>query len=151
MQRQCRADSRYAPSQWETALLCNDVSRWLGASLESALQCIMSLPLINFQNKVVYCQLHSCVHWRGKRWVVFALLLARWHADETRNVAKTAMWLLLITNPHGGPGATPIFSFQNPHQRNEGNLSGNDWWKSKRSSSPLTNIRQQLKRMLWIT
>ena len=25
------------PSQWETALLCNDVSRWLGTSLESAL------------------------------------------------------------------------------------------------------------------
>ena len=27
-----RADSRFAPSQWETALLCNDVSHWLGAS-----------------------------------------------------------------------------------------------------------------------
>ena len=26
-----------APSQWETALLYNDVSRWLGANLESAL------------------------------------------------------------------------------------------------------------------
>ena len=33
----CRAYSRFAPSQWETALLCNDVSHWLGASLESAL------------------------------------------------------------------------------------------------------------------
>ena len=32
-----RANSRFAPSQWETALLCNDVSHWLGASLESAL------------------------------------------------------------------------------------------------------------------
>ena len=32
-----RADFRFAPSQWETALLCNDVSHWLGASLESAL------------------------------------------------------------------------------------------------------------------
>ena len=32
-----RADSRFAPSQWETALLCNDISYWLGASLESAL------------------------------------------------------------------------------------------------------------------
>ena len=31
-----RADSRFAPSQWETALLCNDISHWLGASLESA-------------------------------------------------------------------------------------------------------------------
>ena len=32
-----RADSRFAPSQWETALLCKDVSHWLGAILESAL------------------------------------------------------------------------------------------------------------------
>ena len=33
-----RADSRLAPSQRETALLCNDVSHWLGVSLESALR-----------------------------------------------------------------------------------------------------------------
>ena len=32
-----KANSRFAPSQWETALLCNDVSHWLGASLQSAL------------------------------------------------------------------------------------------------------------------
>ena len=31
-----RADSRFAPSQWEMALLCNDVSHWLGTNLESA-------------------------------------------------------------------------------------------------------------------
>ena len=36
---QTRADllDRFAISQWETALLCNDVSHWLGASLESTL------------------------------------------------------------------------------------------------------------------
>ena len=32
-----RADSAFAPNQWETALLCNDVSHWLDASLESTL------------------------------------------------------------------------------------------------------------------
>ena len=32
-----RADSRFVRSQWETVLLCNDVSHWLGTSLESAL------------------------------------------------------------------------------------------------------------------
>ena len=32
-----RAASRFAPSQWEMVLLCNDVSHWLGANLESAL------------------------------------------------------------------------------------------------------------------
>ena len=35
-----RADSSVAPSQWETTLLCNDVSHWLGATLESALRYI---------------------------------------------------------------------------------------------------------------
>ena len=37
------SNSRFAPSQWETALLCNDVSHWLGASLESAMFQNMSL------------------------------------------------------------------------------------------------------------
>ena len=32
-----RADSRFTLSQWETALLCNDVSHWLGINVESAL------------------------------------------------------------------------------------------------------------------
>ena len=32
-----RAGSRFALSQWETALFCNDVSHWLSVSLESAL------------------------------------------------------------------------------------------------------------------
>ena len=35
-----RADSRFVPSQWETALLCNDIFQWLGASQESALTLI---------------------------------------------------------------------------------------------------------------
>ena len=40
-----RADSRFAPSQWEIVLLCN-VSHWLGASLESALWWYdMEMPL----------------------------------------------------------------------------------------------------------
>ena len=37
--RYCRADSRFASSQWHTALLCNDLSHWLGINLESALYC----------------------------------------------------------------------------------------------------------------
>ena len=35
----CRTDSRFAPNQWETALLGNGVSHWRGASLKSALYC----------------------------------------------------------------------------------------------------------------
>ena len=33
----CRADSRFASSQWETSLQSNAVSHWTGANLESAL------------------------------------------------------------------------------------------------------------------
>ena len=33
----CRADSRFAPSQWGASLQSNAVSHWLGANLESAL------------------------------------------------------------------------------------------------------------------
>ena len=46
------ADSRFAPSQWETALLCNDVSHWLGTNLESALY--MSYSCVS---------LHRLTHW----------------------------------------------------------------------------------------
>ena len=37
--RRNRADSRFAPSQWEMPLLCNDISHWLGASLEKSWPC----------------------------------------------------------------------------------------------------------------
>ena len=37
-QTEYRADSWFAPSQWETALLCNDISHWLDANLELALE-----------------------------------------------------------------------------------------------------------------
>ena len=36
--RECRADSRFVPSQWETLLQSNTVSHWLVANLESALE-----------------------------------------------------------------------------------------------------------------
>ena len=39
-----RAGSRFALSQWETVLLCDDVSHWQGASLESALLYILYIP-----------------------------------------------------------------------------------------------------------
>ena len=39
-----RADSRFAPSQSETVLLCHDVVHWFGTSLESALYITISIP-----------------------------------------------------------------------------------------------------------
>ena len=37
-----RADSRFAPNQWETSLQSNAVSYWLGANLDSALRIVIS-------------------------------------------------------------------------------------------------------------
>ena len=45
-----RADYRFAPSQWETVLPCNNGSHWLGASLESALH-MMSAGHKEFKKK----------------------------------------------------------------------------------------------------
>ena len=56
----CRADSRFAPSQWETSLQSNAVSHWLGASLESYDVC-QSVGLIPWDNNptTVYHMLHT--------------------------------------------------------------------------------------------
>ena len=50
-----RADSRFAPNQWETALLCNDVSNWLGASLESVLDICSSSGIKSIFTNVSVC------------------------------------------------------------------------------------------------
>ena len=43
MPHHARADSRFAPSQWETSLQSNAVSHWLGTNLESALHALSSV------------------------------------------------------------------------------------------------------------
>ena len=53
-----RADSRIAPSQWETALQSNAVSHWLGANLKSVLhlsretRVYINLPSLIYPNIV---------------------------------------------------------------------------------------------------
>ena len=59
-----RADSRFAPNQWETPLLCN-VSHWLGANLESALhyhcgpkpqpEHIFNIRMPSYQHRESHC------------------------------------------------------------------------------------------------
>ena len=57
-----RADSRFAPSQWETALFCNDISHWLGASLESALYQIVFMHNLNSTWKLLYWPIQDHYH-----------------------------------------------------------------------------------------
>ena len=42
-----KSDSRFAPSQWEAVLLCNNVSHWLGASLKSILHTVFSFVVLS--------------------------------------------------------------------------------------------------------
>ena len=50
-----RADSRFPPSQWEAALLCNDDSHWLGTSLETALYSLCIAKKIVLQREEITC------------------------------------------------------------------------------------------------
>ena len=90
-----RADSRCAPSQWETALLCNDVSHWLGASLESALY---SHIIIGHVIRRPHCTVHpmnyvpcSCfvVSCCGKAWFDLSFRLQGSFTDT-----GAILWLL---------------------------------------------------------
>ena len=60
-----RADSRFAPRQCETALLCNDVPHWLGASLESTLFYsiyILILRCTEYKSDMVLTNLCFCIN-----------------------------------------------------------------------------------------
>ena len=68
------ADSKFKPSQWETALHCNDVSHWLGASLESAL-----LPEVHDQNWLNIAEFQgNCVFYFIPPWFSWAGQWAIW-------------------------------------------------------------------------
>ena len=54
-----RADSSLAPSQWETTLLCNDISHLLGENIERALICIT--PSISRGAGYVFLHVFACL------------------------------------------------------------------------------------------
>ena len=47
-----RADSRFAPSEWETSLQSNAVSHWLSAKLESDLYNPQSYPDVVVEDRI---------------------------------------------------------------------------------------------------
>ena len=60
-----RADSSFAPSQWEMALLCNNISHWLGASLESSLwldPCKNTVGILDTSCPSINPSVHLSVH-----------------------------------------------------------------------------------------
>ena len=77
-----QADSRFAPSQWETALLCNDVSHWLGANLETALLLYVLTHLLQFM----------CSHSKAE-FDSYTL-----HKYQKQNIILIYLWKKLTTN-----------------------------------------------------
>ena len=69
-QHECRADSRFVTSQWETALLCNDVSHWLGANLALWLvwKCPEAFSLHHDDDITWKCFPHNWPFVRGIHW-----------------------------------------------------------------------------------
>ena len=60
-----RADSRFAPSQWETALFCNDVSHRLDTSLESVLCSTCAVSCSMWCPVHIYCIQYDIVMTRS--------------------------------------------------------------------------------------
>ena len=72
-----RADSRFAPSQWETALHCKSVSLWQGTNLESVLDVSITrlqwVPPIQNQSHRSWHESHDsiiniCIHMKQIAW-----------------------------------------------------------------------------------
>ena len=73
------SDSRFAPSQWETALLCNDVAHWLDVSLNQPWDSDRVYSLQKYPLSYILCLLYNSTernlvfgkqpspHWTAKR------------------------------------------------------------------------------------
>ena len=68
-----RADSRFVPSRWETGLLCNDISHWLGASLESTLLEALDRRWWFLWSHQIKAKQIVCIFWGG--FFLFVLFL----------------------------------------------------------------------------
>ena len=99
--RTSRTDSRFAPSQWEMALLCNDVSHWLDANLESALY-IFSSSRNDLIAKVDW--IHSIALVWIKQWylmqIPFIIFDLRVNGSDKVSVYK--VWINVINILHIG-------------------------------------------------
>ena len=78
----CRADSRFAPSQWETALLCNVVPHSLGANIESDLWCCVYISPPPPRDSSYHC-LNSSIGEREIKMIYIYNGLLKWIKDVT--------------------------------------------------------------------
>ena len=91
------ADSGFAPSHWETALLCNDVSHWLGANLKPVLWHIWH-DIQTFSNIITFpwvCAWGGCT-------VIFHDDVIKWNHFPRYWPFVRGVHRLLVNSPHKG-------------------------------------------------
>ena len=91
------ADSRLAPSQWETSLQSNAVSHWLGPNLESTL--LISSYLFHtdtWQNSTQELPYWFCVQWAAQ-----VTSMGKCKKDITPLLTHWSCIFLALTHRHG--------------------------------------------------
>ena len=110
---QLRADSRFVRSQWETVLLCNAVSHWLGANLKlpSQQECIMLEKMwellmfwylssfVKYQTVMSYCYFEQQIC--ALTWILNEGTVASWswwYRDSHHTDLSVSFWKLAGLN-----------------------------------------------------
>ena len=111
------ADSRLAPSQWQTSLQSNAVSHWLGANLESSLYTGPNLQ---------HCCVCRCVHYSDVITSAMATQIAGVSivfstvcsgADQRKHQSPASLAFVMrihrwpMDSPHKGPVTRKVFTF----------------------------------------
>ena len=96
------ADSRFAPSQWETSLQSNAVPHWLGANLESALTHNHILHMVCYHDMSTYVVIESTFFCRAREnfkeiWMITSFLWPNGlevpkHGYQLPDIFKISQW-----------------------------------------------------------
>ena len=113
-----RADSRFAPSQWETSLQSNTISNWLGTNLESALTVLYAIYSSKLSVHTVEFQTWVTCYWWGSR-ISYASTREFRHDDVIKWKHFLHYWPFvwgihrsLVNSPHKGQWCGALmFSF----------------------------------------
>ena len=107
-----RADSRFAPSQWETALLCNDISHWLGTNLDSALHTQSTRNQLEHYNDIIMRVMASQItSLTIVYWTIYSGTDQRKHQSSALLAFVRGIHRWPVNSPYKGPVTRKLFPF----------------------------------------